>query len=587
MVEQGSKPIRRVLVANRGEIAVRIIRGAKDLDIETVAVYADSDRDAPFVEMADETIALGGNRPATTYLDGKKLVEVALRSGVDALHPGYGFLSESADFAGLVNKAGLVWIGPPENAIRLLGDKLAARDIARQVGAALAPGSEGMINDVNEVRAFVDQHGLPVVIKAAFGGGGRGMRVVSSREAIQSQFESAQREAIAAFGRGECFVERYLEAPRHIEAQILADVYGSVMVVGTRDCTLQRRHQKIVEEAPAPFLTPGQLEIISKSAKDICRAGGYVGAGTVEFLLGRDGSVSFLEVNTRLQVEHSVTEEAMGIDLVTEQFRIAAGEPLRWTEQPAPLHHSFEFRINAEDPANNFLPSFGTISALSLPAGPGVRIDAGVASGTVIDGHFDSLLAKLIVTGADRAEAIRRARRALSEISVTGVATLISLHRAIVQSDEFSSSDAAGFLVHTEWIESEFIGRHDVALANSSDAATDATIEIGGRPLVVRLPNGLDPYLLSRKAHDSDSGSSSDLRETVTSPMQGTVVTVIVSEGQVVVEGDPLFIVEAMKMENAVLAHGDGTVSNIAVTVGQSVRQGLVLCRLLEDMPEV
>jgi acetyl-CoA/propionyl-CoA carboxylase biotin carboxyl carrier protein len=576
------RAIERVLVANRGEIAVRIIRAAKDLGIATVAAYADSDQFAPFVTLADDAISLAGDSATTTYLDGEKLIAAALRSGADALHPGYGFLSENPDFAGAVNAAGLLWIGPPERSIRLLGDKLSAREIARTVGAALVPGS-GVVNEVSQIQAFIAEHGLPIVIKAAFGGGGRAMRVLTSSDKLERQFDSAQREAMIAFGRGECFLERYIERPRHIEVQILGDNYGSIVVVGTRDCTLQRRHQKVVEEAPAPFLTTAQKEIVSDSAMNICRAAGYVGAGTVEFLLGEDGKVSFMEVNTRLQVEHPVTEETAGIDLVCEQFRIAAGESIEYLEGIVSRGHALEFRINAEDPASNFLPSLGTIGEFRLPSGPGVRVDAGVEGGDVIGGKFDSLIAKLIVTGADRAQAIRRARRALDEFSVRGVATTLPLHHAIIRDPEFATNDVDEFFVHTNWIETQLLSRVDLTKAIATTAIRDVTIEIGGRFLTARLPEGLDPVLVHRRKGDASDRHVNRVDEQVLSPMQGTVIEIAVSEGQNVSDGHSLFVIEAMKMENTVLAHRAGSISDLAVTIGQSVRQGLVLCLIVGD----
>lgn len=577
-------PIVSVLVANRGEIAVRVIRAAKDFGIATVAVYADSDRSAPFVGLADQAFSLNGDSPVDTYLCGQKLIDAAILSGANALHPGYGFLSEDADFAQAVGEAGLIWIGPPPQAIRVLGNKVTAREIAAQVGAPLVPGTQGPLNDVDELEAFVEEWGLPVVIKAAFGGGGRGMRVVRLREELAYKFESARREATLAFGRGDCFVERYLENPRHVEAQILADHYGNLVMVGTRDCTLQRRHQKVVEEAPAPFLTPFQCQLISTTAKAICSAGGYVGAGTVEFLVAGDGKVYFLEVNTRLQVEHPVTEETTGVDLVCEQFRLAAGERLRWNEDLTSRGHSLEFRINAEDPGNGFLPSPGLISRVTFPSGPGVRVDAGIESGSFVDGRFDSLLAKLIVTGENRSAALRRARRALGEFSVDGVATLLPLHRAIVDDSDFSSEQVDTFLVHTGWIESSFMQGHVFLREVANSRIRDVSIAVGGRQLSVHLPEGVDLGRIARSDRGRTTANRSRSEDAVISPMQGTVVSVAVSEGQVVEEGDLIVVVEAMKMENGVFAHKGGVVSEVFVQPGQSLRQGIVMCRIKEEL---
>ena len=570
--------IRRVLVANRGEIALRVIRAAKDLGISTVAVFAGPDADAPFVRMADSALDMDGDTPATTYLDAAKLISAASTSGADAIHPGYGFLSESAEFARAVGEAGLTWIGPPESAIRMIGDKVRARAVAKRVGAPLAPGSDGPIASVSELAEFIAEHGLPVVIKAAFGGGGRGMRVVTSATELERQFEAAQREALAAFGRGECFVERYLVNPRHVEAQVVADTFGTVIVAGIRDCSLQRRHQKVVEEAPAPFLAEEQRAAIVASAKRICAEAGYVGAGTVEYLVVGDGGISFLEVNTRLQVEHPVTEETAGMDIVVEQFRVAMGEPLSLSEDPLPRGHALEFRINAEDPANGFLPAPGRITRLVLPAGPGVRVDAGVSPGGVVDARFDSLLAKLIVTGRDRDETIRRARRALGEFEIEGVPTLVPLHRAILEEPDFVASKGADFKVHTGWIEQKLVPR--LELEPASEPSAVAYVRIGGQPMAVRLPAGVDPSSLARKRGSGTAARPDHPDVAVVAPMQGTVVKVAVSEGQEVALGEQLFSIEAMKMENAVLAHRPGVVKLLSVAVGQSVRRGLVLCEI-------
>src|SRR6476620_9087715 len=487
--------MRKVLIANRGEIAVRIARACDDAQLASVAVYADIDADAVHVSAADEALALGGNSPADTYLNIPKLLDAAAASGADAVHPGYGFLSENADFAQAVLDAGLTWIGPAPEAIRLLGNKITARETAVRAGAPLVAGSDGPVGSAAEARAFAEEHGLPIAIKAAFGGGGRGMKVVRALEEIEEAFDSAVREAVAAFGRGECFVERYLDRPRHVEAQVLADQHGNVVVVGTRDCSLQRRHQKLVEEAPAPFLTEDQTRQIYDAAKAVCREASYAGAGTVEFLVAADGTVAFLEVNTRLQVEHPITEETTGIDLVQEQFRIAAGEQLRVTEDPTPRGHSFEFRLNAEDVGRGFLPSPGTIAEFSGPTGPGIRLDSGVRSGSFVPPQFDSLLAKLIVTGADRQQALRRARRALAELSITGVATVLPFHRAVLESPDFTSETALG--IHTRWIESDFADQVSIAAdPGYSTAAPDGerrtiTVEVDGKRLAVGLPADL------------------------------------------------------------------------------------------------
>ncbi|WP_460406790.1 acetyl-CoA carboxylase biotin carboxylase subunit, partial [Actinophytocola sediminis] len=490
MPEQLSK----VLIANRGEIAVRVVRACGDAGLASVAVYADPDRDALFVRLADEAFALGGSTAADSYLDIAKLLDVAARAGADAVHPGYGFLSENADFAQAVLDAGLTWIGPNPKAIRDLGDKVTARHIAMAAGAPLVPGTKGPVAGHAEVVAFAEEHGLPVAIKAAFGGGGRGLKVARTIEEIPELFESAVREAVAAFGRGECFVERYLDKPRHVEAQVLADTHGNVVVVGTRDCSLQRRHQKLVEEAPAPFLTDAQRAQIHSSAKAICQAAGYSGAGTVEYLVGVDGTISFLEVNTRLQVEHPVSEETAGIDLVREQFRIAAGERLRFDTDPEPRGHSIEFRINGEDAGRNFLPAPGVVTRFVAPDGPGVRVDTGVESGTVIGGQFDSLLAKVIVTGEDRANALARASRALGEMVVDGMATVLPFHRAIVRDPAFVG-DGTAFSVHTRWIETEFANTIEPFAATTElpddEPRQQLVVEVGGRRLEVSLPAGL------------------------------------------------------------------------------------------------
>ncbi len=577
----------KILIANRGEIAVRVIRACRDASLPSVAVYADPDRDAPFVRLADEAFALGGTTGAETYLDIEKLLDVAARSGADAVHPGYGFLSENADFAQAVIDAGLIWIGPSPQAIRDLGDKVTARHIATRAGAPLVPGTKEPVGGPDEVVAFATEHGLPVAIKAAFGGGGRGLKVARTLEEIPELFDSAVREAVAAFGRGECFVERYLDQPRHVEAQVLADQHGNVVVVGTRDCSLQRRHQKLVEEAPAPFLTDEQRAEIHSSAKAICKEAGYSGAGTVEYLVGKDGTISFLEVNTRLQVEHPVSEETAGVDLVREQFRIAAGEPLRFTSDPAPRGHSIEFRINGEDAGRNFLPAPGVVTRFVAPDGPGVRVDSGVESGTVIGGQFDSLLAKVVVTGANRSEALERARRALDEMVVEGMATVLPFHRVVVRDPAFVG-DGESFSVHTRWIETEFDNRIEpfAATAELPEQAERQTVvvEVGGRRLEVSLPEGLAtasaPKAAQKPRRRAGGGASTVSGDAVAAPMQGTIVKIAVEDGQTVSPGDLIVVLEAMKMENPVTAHKAGTVTGLAVASGETVTQGTVLCEL-------
>jgi acetyl-CoA/propionyl-CoA carboxylase, biotin carboxylase, biotin carboxyl carrier protein len=577
--------VRKVLIANRGEIAVRVARACRDAGLISVAVYADSDRDALHARLADEAYALGGDTATETYLRIDKLLDVAERSGADAVHPGYGFLAENADFAQAVLDAGLIWIGPPPAAIRDLGDKVTARHIAQRVGAPLVPGTAEPVADAAEIVAFAERHGLPVAIKAAFGGGGRGLKVARTIEEIPALFESATREAVAAFGRGECFVERYLDRPRHVEAQVLADEHGNVIVVGTRDCSLQRRHQKLVEEAPAPFLTDGQRAQIHASAKAICREAGYHGAGTVEYLVGQDGTISFLEVNTRLQVEHPVSEETAGIDLVRAQFRIASGDPLAITEDPVPRGHSIEFRINGEDPGRNFLPAPGAVTSLRWPDGPGVRVDAGVEAGSVIGGNFDSLLAKIIVTGADRTEALERARRALDETVVEGIATF---HRLVVRDPAFADD----FQVHTRWIETEWAGAvapfNAAAPPTSADERETVVVEVGGKRLEVSLPTTLfsgttsaaSPRPAARRSGSRHKAASSAGATALTSPMQGTIVKVAAHDGDTVQEGDVIVVIEAMKMEQPLQAHRSGTVSGLSVEVGATVAAGATICTI-------
>ncbi|GAA3095089.1 acetyl/propionyl/methylcrotonyl-CoA carboxylase subunit alpha [Pseudonocardia yunnanensis] len=581
----------KVLVANRGEIAVRVIRACRDAGLASVAVYADPDRDAPFVRLADEAFALGGTTAADSYLVFDKLLDVAKRSGADSVHPGYGFLSENADFTQAVIDAGLTWIGPTPQAIRDLGDKVTARHIATRAGAPLVPGTDEPVSGAEEVEAFAEEYGLPVAIKAAFGGGGRGMKVAREKKDIAELYESAVREAVAAFGRGECFVERYLDKPRHVEAQVLADTHGNVIVVGTRDCSLQRRFQKLVEEAPAPFLTDEQRSTIHEAAKAICKEAGYHGAGTVEFLVGQDGLISFLEVNTRLQVEHPVSEETSGLDLVREQFRIAEGEVLNLLEDPQPRGHSIEFRINGEDAGRNFLPAPGTVTSISLPAGPGVRVDAGVESGSVIGGQFDSLLAKLIVTGSDRAQALERSRRALAEFQVEGMATVLPFHRLVVDDPAFAATEE-GFTVHTRWIETEWdntVAPFEGGEGAEEDAGPRQTVvvEVGGRRLEVSLPGdlaiggggGATAKAAPRKRGGGRGGAKAS-GDAVTAPMQGTIIKVAVSDGDTVSAGDLVVVLEAMKMENPVLAHKDGTITGLAAEAGSSVSQGTVICEI-------
>ncbi|MEV0000009.1 biotin carboxylase N-terminal domain-containing protein [Streptomyces sp. NPDC050848] len=582
--------MRKVLIANRGEIAVRVARACRDAGIASVAVYAEPDRDALHVRAADEAFALGGDTPAASYLDMAKVLQAAKDSGADAIHPGYGFLSENADFAQAVLDAGLTWIGPPPQAIRDLGDKVAARHIAQRAGAPLVAGTPDPVSGADEVVAFAEEHGLPIAIKAAFGGGGRGLKVARTLEEVPELYDSAVREAVAAFGRGECFVERYLDKPRHVETQCLADSHGNVVVVSTRDCSLQRRHQKLVEEAPAPFLSEAQNEQLYSASKAILKEAGYVGAGTVEFLVGLDGTISFLEVNTRLQVEHPVTEEVTGIDLVREMFRIADGEELGY-DDPAVRGHSFEFRINGEDPGRNFLPAPGTVTTFAAPTGPGVRLDAGVESGSVIGPAWDSLLAKLIVTGATREQALQRAARALAEFKVEGMATAIPFHQAVVVDPAFTADP---FRVHTRWIETEFDNQIKPFTPAGADADEDETgretivVEVGGKRLEVSLPSSLGMTLARtglaagakpkrRAAKKSGPTASGD---TLASPMQGTIVKVAVEEGQEVKEGDLIVVLEAMKMEQPLNAHRSGTVKGLSAEVGASVTSGAAICEI-------
>ncbi|MFG2695357.1 acetyl/propionyl/methylcrotonyl-CoA carboxylase subunit alpha [Kitasatospora sp. NPDC048407] len=588
--------MRKVLIANRGEIAVRVARACRDAGIASVAVYAEPDRDALHVRAADEAYALGGDTPASSYLDIAKVLKAAADSGADAIHPGYGFLSENADFAQAVLDAGLTWIGPPPQAIRDLGDKVTARHVAQRAGAPLVAGTADPVSGAEEVVAFASEHGLPVAIKAAFGGGGRGLKVARTLEEIPELYESAVREAVAAFGRGECFVEQYLDKPRHVETQCLADRHGNVVVVSTRDCSLQRRHQKLVEEAPAPFLTAEQNAELYRASKAILREAGYVGAGTCEFLVSQDGLISFLEVNTRLQVEHPVSEEVTGLDLVREMFRIADGEELGY-DDPEVRGHSFEFRINGEDPGRNFLPAPGTVTLFAPPSGPGVRLDAGVESGSVIGPAWDSLLAKLIVTGTDRKQALQRAKRALEEFKVEGMATAIPFHQAVVTDPAFAPELTGAtdpFTIHTRWIETGFVNDIPAFVApaaaeeNDEPERENLVVEVGGRRLEISLPAGMGisgarsaaaPGVRPKRRTASASGPAVS-GDTLASPMQGTIVKVAVEEGQVVAEGELIVVLEAMKMEQPLNAHKSGTVTGLSLEVGAALTSGAAICEI-------
>jgi acetyl-CoA/propionyl-CoA carboxylase biotin carboxyl carrier protein len=571
--------MKAVLIANRGEIAVRVARAARDHGIKSIAIYSDEDRTSLHVATADEAYALHGLSAAETYLDQKKIIEIAKKSGADAVHPGYGFLSENADFADLVIAAGLIWIGPPPNAIRLLGDKVSARKIAAEVGAPLVAGTADPVNSPDEIIAFAKEHGLPVAIKAAHGGGGRGLKVAHTIEEIPELFASAVREAITGFGRGECFVERYLDKPRHVETQVLIDAKGNAIVVSTRDCSLQRRHQKLVEEAPAPFLTQAQVDQLYSSSKAIMKKAGYIGAGTCEFLIGSDGTISFLEVNTRLQVEHPVSEEVTGLDLVREQFRIADGQSINPVD-PIIRGHSIEFRINGEDPGKGFLPSLGTITKWEVPSGPGVRIDAGFDHGHTIGSHFDSLLAKLIVTAATREEAIERARRALREFDIGGLATALPFHRAIVDDPNFNKD----FKVYTSYIENEF--KNEIppfsfkqGTADSKAASQKIIAEVDGHRFEVLLHT---PEPIQKRHRVKSNAITALAGDSLESPMQGTVVKIVKSNGDRVEVGDLIVVLEAMKMEQPLIAHKAGTIAKLQVNVGQTVASGATLC-LIED----
>ena len=572
-----SQPLQRVLVANRGEIAVRIIRACKDAGIESVAVYAEPDRDALHVRLTDQAYSLGGATPADSYLSIEKIVDVARRSEADSVHPGYGFLAENADFAKAVINAGLVWVGPPPAAIDSLGDKVQARHIAQKVGAPLAPGTSDPVSGADEVVEFAREHGLPIAIKAAYGGGGRGLKVARTEDEVEDMYESAVREAVSAFGRGECFVE--------------ADQHGNVVVVSTRDCSLQRRHQKLVEEAPAPFLSEEQVKTLYDSSKAILKEAGYVGAGTCEFLVAQDGAISFLEVNTRLQVEHPVTEQVTGIDLVREMFRVAAGEELGY-DDPKIEGHSIEFRINAEDAGRNFLPAPGTLTRWHAPSGPGVRLDGGYDQGETVPGSFDSLVAKLIVTGRDREQALERSRRALDEFVVEGMPTVIPFHRTVVDDPAFTAADGT-FGVYTRWIETDFENNIEPYAGDGAEELEEqpreaVTVEVGGRRIEVVLPAGLGAAAgdtqakKAKKRGKSKSGGAAVSGDALTSPMQGTVVKVVAKEGDTVSEGDPVIVIEAMKMEQPINAHKAGTVSGLSAEVGATVNNGAVICEITD-----
>ena len=584
-------PVSKILIANRGEIAVRVIRAARDEGLQTVAVYADPDRDSQHVKLADEAYALGGATAAQSYLVMDKLIEIARRSGADAVHPGYGFLSENAQFAQKCIDAGLTWIGPSPESITQLGDKVAARHIAQKVGAPLVPGTKDPVKSADEVVAFADEHGLPIAVKAAFGGGGRGIKVARDRESIVEMYESAVREATAAFGRGECFIERFLDSPRHVETQCLADAHGNVVVVSTRDCSLQRRNQKLVEEAPAPYLTDEQNERLYEASRAILREAGYQGAGTCEFLVGTDGTISFLEVNTRLQVEHPVSEEISGLDLVREQFRIARGEKIE-EKDPVLRGHSFEFRINGEDAGRSFMPAPGTIEKMTVPTGPGVRWDSGFVAGDVIGGNFDSMLAKLIVTGADREQALQRARRALAELTIEGMPTVIPFHRVVLDDSAFAPAEGGEFKVHTRWIETEFNNTIPMysgapgSVDSDEDERTTVVVEVNGKRMEVSLPDlgggtkpAAKPAAKTRKSR-SARGAAKGGGDELTSPMQGTIVKVAASDGDTVAEGDLILVLEAMKMEQPITAHKAGKVSGLSAKAGDTVTSGAVLATI-------
>ncbi len=589
--------MRKVLIANRGEIAVRIARACRDAGLASVAVYAEPDLEALHVRVADEAFALGGQTAAESYLNIEKLLKIAAEAGADAVHPGYGFLAENADFAAAVENAGLTWIGPPPAAITALGDKVQARHIAQKVGAPLVAGTKDPVSGADEVVAFAEEHGLPIAIKAAFGGGGRGLKVARTLDEVAELYESAVREAVGAFGRGECFVERYLDKPRHVETQCLADKHGNVVVVSTRDCSLQRRHQKLVEEDPAPYLSDEQLELLYSSSKAILKEAGYVGAGTCEFLVGQDGTISFLEVNTRLQVEHPVTEEVAGVDLVREMFRIADGEELGYGD-PELRGHSIEFRLNAEDAGRGFLPAVGTLTAWEPPTGPGVRLDAGYGAGQTVPQAFDSLIAKLIVTGATRRQAVERSRRALAEFVIDGMPTVLPFHQAVLDDPAFvPADDETPFSVHTRWIETEFDNRippFEHAPAGDEDEAGErerVTVEVGGRRIEVVLPAGLGASAApaagkaqpAKRRGGTKGGGAQASGDSLVSPMQGTIVKIVVEDGATVAAGDTIVVLEAMKMEQPLTAHKAGTLTGLSAEVGQTVSAGAVICEIKDS----
>ncbi|GAA1852054.1 acetyl/propionyl/methylcrotonyl-CoA carboxylase subunit alpha [Actinomadura bangladeshensis] len=592
--------MRKVLIANRGEIAVRIARACRDAGLASVAVYAEPDLEALHVRVADEAFALGGQTAAESYLNIEKLLKIAEEAGADAVHPGYGFLAENADFAAAVQDAGLTWIGPPPAAITALGDKVQARHIAQKVGAPLVAGTKDPVSGADEVVAFAEEHGLPIAIKAAFGGGGRGLKVARKLDEVAELYESAVREAVGAFGRGECFVEQYLDKPRHVETQCLADKHGNVVVVSTRDCSLQRRHQKLVEEAPAPYLSEAQLELLYSSSKAILKEAGYVGAGTCEFLVGQDGTISFLEVNTRLQVEHPVSEEVAGIDLVREMFRIADGEELGYGD-PELRGHSIEFRLNAEDAGRGFLPAVGTLTAWQPPSGPGVRLDAGYEAGHTVPQAFDSLVAKLIVTGATRRQAVERSRRALAEFVIDGMPTVLPFHRAVLDDPAFvPADDETPFSVHTRWIETEFDNRIPPFEHVPADEAEDGerervTVEVGGRRIEVVLPAGFGALAAggaapaagkaqpAKRRGGKKGGGAQASGDSLVSPMQGTIVKIVVEDGATVAAGDTIVVLEAMKMEQPLTAHKAGTITGLAAEVGQTVSAGAAICEIKDS----
>lgn len=582
-----TKRITKLLIANRGEIAVRVIRACKDEGIKTVAVYSDGDRNSMHATMADEAYSLSGKTAKETYLDIEKIIQIAKTANVDAIHPGYGFLSENADFAQAVIDAGIIWVGPPPAAITALGDKVQARHIAQKVGAPLVPGTKDPVSDSAEVVNFAKAHGLPIAIKAAFGGGGRGMKVARTIEEIPELYDSAVREAVAAFGRGECFVERYLDNPRHVETQVLADTHGNVVVISTRDCSLQRRHQKLVEEAPAPFLTDDQVSRLYEASKAIMREAGYQNAGTCEFLIGQDGTISFLEVNTRLQVEHPVSEEVTGIDLVREQLRIAQGEKIEYSD-PVTRGHSIEFRINGEDPGRGFLPAPGKLTTWSIPDGPGVRMDTGYREGDSVGGDFDSLLGKLIVTGATREQALQRARRALNEMKVAGIPTALTFHQVVVNEPDFIGE--SGFSIHTRWIETDFKNEIAPQLTSADDAESlqldqPIVVEVNGKRLEVALPQNLaigNKKAAPKKTVRAKSAAPVASGNAVVAPMQGTIVKIAVEAGTTVAAGDLVMVIEAMKMEQPLTAHKSGTITSISAEIGITVQSGTVLCEITD-----